>query len=629
MKKIVLCSIMGVLVLSSCQKSDLYHGPQQPENTNTPQDNKAKAESVLGFEIPADQDWCLTDNGQVTLNVDATVKKVQLLVYDTEVVDDVPDYVTKTGLSMLNQAETNGRSSITMTYDAPKSKLALYAAFITDEHFYLQKVEGNTVTFQPGTARTRGQHGTRGVSLPSTVPTITKAVESYASQRGWNSGELLYEYDNYASFKMISDDYSKDFKDGFNVYVTSLLPNGRKDAYGNPINNLVSYRTGLGYVDVYGTTKANEPVIITPVYKYDQPTKWGYEVYMSELYYYYYKEENIPSGTSETDYIKSLPKYKALNFSDCFGKTEDGVIKNHGSYALIYYGDGAPIIENGVYKTTATPSYYFPEGYKIGFMVRANTDSEGEKKQGEVYADGLQNKDINNYPNFKSSNLEDTDQRAVWLDLDGTWLLCWESGTDSDFNDIVLEVTGLGGIIPPPVIKAQKYVFCFEDTKDNGDYDLNDLVVMGERTNENVVTYTILACGAYDEIEVLNIGAPETEVHKLFGVDNPKTYINTVHGETAYTNYPTYKKDVDDKFSFLDPNNQPVLVDITTHSSVSVSTVGEAPFGIMIPSKDGFQFRYPREKTCIKTAYTGFGKWGKNPVTFTDWYKCPVSDTVY
>ena len=285
MKKIVLCSIIGMLVFSSCQKTDLYEGPQQPqqsEKTDMSQENKAKAENVLGFEIPADQDWCLTDDGEVTINVDATVKKVQLFVNDVEIVDDVPDYVTKNGLSLLNQAETNGKSSVTLTYDAPKENLGLYVGFITDQDFYLQKVEGNAVTFHPNGARTRGVNGTRGVTLPNTAPAITKAVESYAYQRKWlpeGVKELLYEYDNYAGYKMTSSDYSTEFKEGFNLYVSSILPNGREDEAGNTINNLAAYRSN-GYVDIYGTTKANVPVIVTPVYKYDQPTKYGYEVYI-------------------------------------------------------------------------------------------------------------------------------------------------------------------------------------------------------------------------------------------------------------------------------------------------------------------------------------------------------------
>lgn len=631
MKKIVLCSIIGMLVFSSCQKTDLYEGPQQPqqsEKTDMSQENKAKAENVLGFEIPADQDWCLTDDGEVTINVDATVKKVQLFVNDVEIVDDVPDYVTKNGLSLLNQAETNGKSSVTLTYDAPKENLGLYVGFITDQDFYLQKVEGNAVTFHPNGARTRGVNGTRGVTLPNTAPAITKAVESYAYQRKWlpeGVKELLYEYDNYAGYKMTSSDYSTEFKEGFNLYVSSILPNGREDEAGNTINNLAAYRSN-GYVDIYGTTKANVPVIVTPVYKYDQPTKYGYEVYRSELYYYYYK--NIPAGQDAVKFIQSLPKYKALNFSDCFGDKEDGVVKNHGSYALVYYGDGVPTIENGKYKTTVDPTFYFPEGYKIGFMVRANTNSEGDKKQGEIYADGQLNKMINNHPNFSSSKLADTDQRAVWLNYDGMLLLCWESGTDSDFNDIILEVTGLSGIVPPPLVKPQKYIFCFEDTENNGDFDLNDLVIQGERVDENKVKYTILACGAYDEIKVLNIGN-ETEVHKLFNVDNPQTFINTVPGEPKYTNLPTFTVTVAGGFKFKDPSTRPILIDLTTGNRVEVATAGQAPHGIMIPSNSGYQFRYPTEKTIITDAYKGFGKWGAKAVLSTHWYKYPVSGKVY
>ena len=38
----------------------------------------------------------------------------------------------------------------------------------------------------------------------------------------------------------------------------------------------------------------------------------------------------------------------------------------HGSFALMYFGDGTPSIGT-------VGSYQFPQGYKIGFMVRAMT----------------------------------------------------------------------------------------------------------------------------------------------------------------------------------------------------------------------------------------------------------------
>ena len=91
---------------------------------------------------------------------------------------------------------------------------------------------------------------------------------------------------------------------------------------------------------------------------------------------------------------------------------------------FVYWGDGIPD-ENTV------GSYQFPEGYRIGFMVRAKTTAEGGKKQGELYGDGRLNNYINNYGNFKSSKLGTDGPRSCWMTVNGKMLLCFESGTDT------------------------------------------------------------------------------------------------------------------------------------------------------------------------------------------------------
>ena len=67
--------------------------------------------------------------------------------------------------------------------------------------------------------------------------------------------------------------------------------------------------------------------------------------------------------------------------------------------------------------------------------------------------------------------------RAGWFNLEDKLFLCFESGTDADFNDIISEIEG--GIEPIPFIpefERDFYTFCFED-RELGDYDLNDVVI--------------------------------------------------------------------------------------------------------------------------------------------------------
>ena len=335
----------------------------------------------------------------------------------------------------------------------------------------------------------------------------------------------------------------------------------------------------------------------------------------SDLYYYYYKDADI-AGKDAVQYIERLPKYKAIQFDQCIAADDE--IKKHASYALVYWGDGVPD-ENTV------GNYQFPEGYRIGFMVRAKTTAEGRKKQGELYGDGRLNNYINNYGNFKSSKLGTDGPRSCWMTVNGRMLLCFESGTDTDFNDIILEVEGgVDPIIYIPELEETTYTFCFEDTE-LGDYDMNDVVIKAKRINETTVEWTVVACGAYDKLQVKNINGAvindDVEVHSLFGVDN-LTYVNTVSGVIyePVSDQVTVSK----TFSFLDEDSQPYIFDVTTGKTVKLSKRGEDPHGIMIP-KD---FRWPREKVCIKNAYLQFNSWGENQVTSTDWYVHPEEDKV-
>ena len=206
--------------------------------------------------------------------------------------------------------------------------------------------------------------------------------------------------------------------------------------------------------------------------------------------------------------------------------------------------------------------------------------------------------------------------------------MCWESGTDSDFNDVIIEIE-CGLEVPEIPIEDEymTYTYCFEDTK-VGDYDLNDVVIKAKRLSETRVEYSIVACGAHDEVFVKNINAgkiqDDAEVHSLFGVSDTKTFINTENRGTPYSAV-TVTKDVGKEFKLADPSTAPYIYDATKGQEVKMSKIGEDPHGIMIPG----DFKYPLEKVCIKNAYLEFNNWGQNSVTSTKWYTKPVPGKVY
>lgn len=601
MKSKVFYLLLSALMLTSCFKHEMPNN-----NEVTKEQIKENVQTVFGTTFDAQHDWCTTTSGEITVNgIPTDVDRVKLFAYITE--ED-----GETSILSLNECEVNGNGSVKLTFDAPYNNLGLYVAFISNTNIAVMKVESNVVSFNSA-ARTRAI--TTEYTLPSVTPTISTIEDSYAAQRGWINGEKLYSATDYASLKMATGDYSDEFKNVFRVVIFSYFKNGR-----NYDNLPLVKESGFYNEKCYPFTTGDEPILITPVYKRDGAKTYGNEVYNSDLYYYYFKEENV--GTNPQAYFESLPKYKAIPFNECFSDNEDDVIEKKGTYALIYWGDGTPT-------EGTTGTFQFPEGYKIGFMVRAKTDFKENgkpRKQGELYGDGRLNNYINNYNdcNFKSSKLGTDGPRAAWITVNGKMLLCFESGTDKDFNDIILEVEGgVEPIINIPDIENNFYTFCFEDTE-LGDYDMNDIVIKARRLNTTQVEYRIVACGAYDELKVMGINGNiingNTEVHRMFGLDGG--YINT-SSQNAEPVIDVIK--VDSKFSFLNEGTQPYVYDITTGKTIRLSKKGEDPHGIMIP----YDFRYPKEKICIKNAYSKFNNWGENRITSTDWYIYPNEGMVF
>ena len=629
MKRMTTFAAIGLLVLASCSKStDLYQPPVEPvtptpvtptEPEVTQEDINANVQKVFGVTFDPNHDWNSTVSGEVKIIANSTIKKVQVLVYVSKIDEDGE---TVTSMNIMNEAELNGATTITLNYEAPKDNLGIYVAFIDGNKKIFKKVEGNTANIAE-TPKTRGEDWDLTQELNLTLPSgeykIAGSEESYASQRGWNPGEQLYYMDNYGDQAMAAEGYSDEFTATFRAMIFSY--------FVNKANNLPLVRASDYYNDkAYPFTTGHQPIIISPVYKSDKAKQYGNEVWNSDLYYYYFKEEDLANASDQVAFLKSLPKYKALAFKDYFGETEDDKIRKSSSYALLYYGDGTP-------EVGTKGDYIFPKGYKIGFMVRAKTDFKENgkpRKQGELYGDGRLNNDINSYSecNFKSSKLGTDGPRLAYLALNGRKYMCWESGTDRDFNDVIIEIE-CGIEVPEIPIEPEyeTYTYCFEDTK-VGDYDLNDIVIKAKRKNKTTVEYSIVACGAYDELYVKNINAGKikdnAELHSLFGVSDTKTFINTESGGTIYPPV-TATKTVGAEFKLADPTTAPYIYDATTGQEIRMSKIGEDPHGIMIPN----DFKYPLEKVCIKNAYAEFNNWGQNSVTSTDWYTKPVSGKVY
>ena len=627
MKKIV-SVVFCAAVMASCSPTDYYQAPVDPVETSSDdvisnEEIIENAENMLGVTINPNHDWCTTVSGEVSITVDASVSNVQLLAKVPELDDDCPSYVSRNGMHILNETEVDGPGTIQLHYDAPKENLGFYVSFTTDKGTMVSAVHDNTASIADvSKAKTRALEYT----LPTGEFKIANAKESYASDRNWNPGELLYELsdEDYKKMKMSSTEWDDDFKDLFEGLVDECFPNGRGED-NLPLVKASGFYNEFSYI----TSNGKEPIIVTPVYKCDHPQEYGNEVYYSEIYYYYFKKDaTIGESQSDTiNFIKALPKYKLMPLSMCFQKDgDDDIVKRFGSFALLWYGDGTPSAED-ITNGNVKGSFKFPKDYKIGFMVRTNTTWDDYRKQGEVYCDGRMNGNINidkSY-NFSSSNMDPTDPRAAWLTINDKSMLCWESGTDSDFNDIIMEIEGgYDGPKPGPRFKYGSYTFCFEDTF-NGDYDMNDVVIKARRININTVEYQILACGAYDDLYIKNINeeVSNTEVHALLGAE-PRTFVNTVKGGQV-RDIRKFKVKVEKGFSILNKATQPYIYDATKNHEIRLAETGQAPFAIVVP----MDFKYPQEKVRISDAYSKFNTWVKDPVKGRKWYNTKDKNKVY
>lgn len=631
MKKLLTLAVIG-FVLSSCVKG--FDGIE-PEPTPTPEPNtgvtaeqiKENFEKIFGASFSPEQDWITTTKGTINVNANSTVKKVAIMALVAQTDEDGESF---NSMTVLNEAETNGQSSLSINYDAPGKNEGLYAAFYTENGCYYEKIDGNSVSY----SRRAMTRGTDVFPFPEGEFSIASSESSYAAQReGYLvegvADEKLYSIDDYTGLKMEAPAYDEGYANRLRDLLFAYFPNGR--THKNYDKVLAS-----GYSDdnAYRTTTGeNSPIVVSPIYKCDRATLYGNEVYNSDLYYYYFKEADLNSAANKVAFLQNLPKYKLIPFNQHFGENEDDVLDKRDAYACLYFGDGAPEIGT-------KGSFIFPEGYKIGFMIRAKTDfAEGNpkkpRKQGELYFDGRLNTKINTDKdfNFTGSGLKNGQPRATWFKMEDRVLLCWESGTDGDFNDILLEVEGSVSD-PQTVVKFEynTYTYCFED-RQLGDYDLNDVVIKAKRLDKTHVQYAIVACGANDKLFVRNINAgvinDNTEIHSLFG-KGTNQFINT-ENSAEYIEPIVVVKEVSESFSFLDEATQPYLYDKTTGLEVKLAKRGEDPHGIMLP----YDFKYPLEKVCIKDAYKDFNNWfNKDPkqdkdVLGTNWYTKPVSGKVY
>ena len=675
MKRFNVLAVISTVLLASCIKGADYMEPEStPTNKSTQNKINVNVAKVFGTTFSANQDWSSTKKYTVSVTADAPmadIAKVQILTEAPYFNEDA---------RVLNEASAKNGQTVSITFDCPSEYTELVAACVDSKGVYYVagfKAGESSVNFtKTARASTRAEYTLPEFpSKDGLTMKYNNSILSYNAIRAQKAGQdgedssidpwKNSNWDNERLWMLSNAGGNSTWKverqtifrnvtisDTEKQNLETILKDvggkkGRDQQYKDinlkTIRNSPLYQLTKNYMVADGQA----PITLTPVQIFTLD-------YSSiSLYYYYFNPADLPSSEAEqVKFLKALPKFKCVDGKQT--KEASGTGKGNGDYfkvheyVLPYFGD----VKSSPNTNLTVQSFIIPKGYYVGFMLRKNknewldsytsdNDIPGYKgtnyskksyngtENGEVYADGRLNEQINQFPIFSQAVTEKgmllNDPRAAIFGANQKAYMMFEEGCDVNFVDIIVEINGGVDVVDAAQeINSNVYTFCFED-RDLGDYDMNDVVIKAERLNMTQVKYTVAACGANDELYLRNIKGTTlnetTEVHALFSVNNLSTFINT-----QSKNYEPVSEviTVDPSFSFTDFSKQIYIYNKTENYDIKMSQRGEDPHGIMIPC----DFEYPKEKICIKDAYTLFNSWGENPVTSTDWYLDPVKDKV-
>ena len=698
MKKLYFLAI-SVFVIASCTSIPDYD--EDAVRHATKAEIKANAESVFGTSLDPNHDWSNVTKKTVSITANADlddIVKVQILTESPLFNEEA---------SILGEADVKKGQTVTLSFEMPDDLTELMAACIDSNGKYnLQVFDVNdqSISFASASkARTRSAFSD---NLPNAsdikLAGCIKSFNALRAEEAKNSGFVtVYEntkmtgdkmtgtlrtYDEWNDRTWIEDrlwsaeDKSLgstwkiqdgvifknsdpiDDKEAANLKKIILDDFLVKKASGGDIatngkrNNLTRIRKSK-YFELennYLTTNGKDPLVITPV------QAWSTEYMYNDVYYYYFLESEI-AGKSDTyikNYIKHLPKYKAIDLN----KGNSDKFAKYYNYLLPFYGpnpkwDGtSSILEAENYPTIGKQavSTIIPKGYKVGFLNRKDFENKNNSQSsgsGCVYGDGRLNREVNHlkghYLGAVSNSLyflthggnklwgntpegmQWEDPRSVMFSVNDKTYMCFEDGADCNYCDLIIEVSSGIDVLDETIeVFYTVYTMCFED-RELGDYDMNDVVIKAMRLPGNKVLYSIEACGAHDELYIYNIGGTtineNAEVHALFGVKTD-TFVNTQ--ENGERKDPVQEiVDVDENFSFSNPDDLPYIENRTKNNTVKIAKNGEDPHGIVIP----FDYKYPTEKTTISEANKQFLEWArdKNSISSKGWYRTGEENLIY
>ena len=361
MRKISIYALLSILSLGSCTKEFVYN------DTN---DIKENAEQIFGL-IDPNQDWRTTTSGTVSITADANlanISKVQILTGSP--------FFNKNA-KILAETEATAGQTVTLSYDAPRTTTQVVAA-CTDNNgkYYIQafNIGDKTVSFKSSAAATRAAAITRaGAELTEISLDFKSSFQSYNAERAksTNNAYSSWKGSNWENDRLWQLTSSGN-PNGWTVSNSTIYRNAPALSAEEEANLEIIFEDALGR---YENNKTNKPKNNLPIIKESSRVRLygnhlistgdaaitlspvqaaSTEAYWCDIYYYYYRTEDVPSGTTEADYIKTLPKFKAIDVNE----VRDGISAVTGTpknepdtkflrqheYLLPFYGNASEFI---------------------------------------------------------------------------------------------------------------------------------------------------------------------------------------------------------------------------------------------------------------------------------------------
>ena len=664
---------------------------------------KYNAEQQLGITIDPNQTWNAIKEGSITVTADANLEdivKVQILT-------ESPFYNDEA--RVLNSVNCKRGDVVTITYEIPAYLTELVASCVNSkgiQRIKVFKVGDLSVSFGSSSrARTR--------AAASEIPSFTSIklkspVSSFNAKRAQQGasctigGKVYTEWSNSNWENELMWDLAdgQTFDNGWKLDTEKNKGHIFRDIAGfdegelatvkNIINNILYKYTVTNEDKTYGVnnrrnnlrvikqspyftlnnnyiyTNGKGCVTLIPIQAYTDEFK------MDHIYYYYYKPEDVPADMNEVDYIKSLPKYKAIQVEriETTPQSKEGAYFRNKEFLLPYYKNAPQVGDNEA-------SAVFPAGYKIGFLNMKYSNgnySYGEVKHGCTYGDGRLNFAVNHIVgHFKTAmdtsiggsvneGMQFEDPRIACFSANGKTYMAFEEGADCNFSDIIIEIGGINVTEPEkeeteeivvkdksgasqtiisrqtqaietlePIFEneANVYTMCFEDRPVNADYDMNDVVLKASREDNHSIRIRVVACGAQDIVTLCGIEGEKDQSRYL----NNREIHDILHiGMGTFAN--TGGQKAEEAWEVVETGNMTIaqflkniyIENNTTKTTIKMPTEsGEPPCVIIVP----FDFRYPKEGKNITKAYKGFLDWAKDLNQNIDWYTAPEQALIY